>query len=143
MAEGLLKKFLKDAGISGVDVRSCGTNAINGLPPTDDTIEAMKKEAIDVSGYRSKRANELLIKKSDLILAMSASHVEEILRVSPYAEGRTHLIKEFGLKDKKKTSLNDREISDPIGRSAEFYDTIRDLLKQEIVRIGNMLWKKS
>ena len=45
MAEGLLKKYLKDAGKGGIEVKSAGIMALDGFPPTDETVKVMKPEA--------------------------------------------------------------------------------------------------
>ena len=140
MAEGLLKKRLDRIGRRDVEVRSAGISAINGLAPTEETIDAMKAEGIDISGYRSKRVTELLIKKSDLILVMSEPHLKEVLRMSPEAAPKTHLLKKFGLNASALDSLDEPEISDPIGRSCEFYKHTLDELKSQTGRIADFLW---
>jgi protein-tyrosine phosphatase len=94
MAEGLMKKRLKELGKDHIKVFSAGTGAMDGFAPTDETIEVMKMENIDVSGYRSKHITEYIIKNSDLILVMEEAHKTLISEIAPEARSKTYLLKE-------------------------------------------------
>ena len=59
MAEGLLRKYLKELGKDDIEVRSAGPSAVNGSPATKETIEVMKKEGIDVSPFMYQIAEAL------------------------------------------------------------------------------------
>jgi len=93
MAEGLLKKRLKELGKNDVEVRSAGMRAFGGMPPTSGTIEVMKETGADVSGVRSKMLTNEMIRDADLILVMEDMHREEIVRRVPDASPKTHLLK--------------------------------------------------
>lgn len=138
MAEGLLKKALKDLGKNNIEVTSAGVNAIDGIAPTRETIEAMKKEGIDVSGFRSKRLTDKDIYDADLILVMAVHHIADIVKSSPEAAPKIHLLKRFGLSEDEHTS-EDMDISDPIGMPSDFYECTMDSIKQEVERIARLL----
>lgn len=138
MAEGLLKKYLKESGKAGIEVTSAGTRAIGGLPPTDETVEVMKSEGVDISRARSKNLTDDLIKKSDLILVMEDMHKSEIARRVPESASKTHLVKEYGL-DGKVDHIEGVNIPDPIGRPMEFYKYTIKIIKNQMQRIAKLL----
>lgn len=138
MAEGLLKKYLKEAGKSGIKVASAGISGFGGMPPTEETKEVLKTEGIDLSGFKSRGVTPEMIKEADLILALEGLHKDEILKLAPEAAGKTYLLKEFN-----NPSAKDREesmgIPDPIGRPIEFYKYVFALIKKETERISKIL----
>ena len=138
MAEGLLKKYLSALGKNDIEVRSAGVGAMDGLSPTDGTIEVMKREGVDVSNYRSKKLTNDLIKDSDLILVMEYLHKDEVTRRVPEANSKTCLLKEFGL-DEKAIRPEGFSIPDPIGRPIKDYEYSLDTIKKEIERIAKIL----
>ncbi len=137
MAEGLLKKYLKDLG-KEVNVISAGTAAIEGFPATEATVEAMKAEGINVSGFHSKRLTADLIKKCDVILVMQPVHKEEVINMVPAAASKTFLLKEYRCACKP-GDLKDIAVPDPIGRPAEDYKRCLEEIKKEIERIAKIL----
>jgi protein-tyrosine phosphatase len=84
MAEGFLKKMLKEkiSNPTRIQVLSSGLNAL-GWPVSKEAAEIMKREGIDVSGFKSKRLNEELTDKADLILTMEKSQKDTILSLLP------------------------------------------------------------
>jgi protein-tyrosine phosphatase len=84
MAEAFLKKMLKEklSESTRIQVLSAGLNAL-GWPPTKEAAEIMKREGIDVSGFKSKRLSEELIDKADLILTMEKNYKDTILSLLP------------------------------------------------------------
>lgn len=138
MAEGLLKKRLKELGKSGIMVRSAGVRAIDGYPPTDETIRVMKEEGVDVSSFESAGITEELIESSDLILTMSRSHKLEIIRRVPQAAAKTFLLREYGRREDGPAVI-DPEIPDPIGGPESVYKTCVDIIKEDIERVAKLL----
>lgn len=129
MAEALLRKMLRDKGRYDIQVSSAGTSATNGIPPTDKTIEVMKKEEVDVSGYRTFRLNEETIEKADLILTMQGLHTDVVADLVPAAKDKTFLLKEY---TNKKGDPQDFSIPDPIGRPLEIYERVFYMVKESI-----------
>lgn len=140
MAEGLLRKALKERGKDNIVVTSAGTNAIDGYLPTRETIEVMKREGVDVSDYRSKSLTDELIIGFDLILVMAAHHVDHIIRRIPEAASKTYLLKRYGRKSGSGScSCDDTDVCDPIGASMETYRHILAEIKEEVYRIAELL----
>jgi len=138
MAEGILKKYLKELGKDDIEVTSAGVHAIDGARPTRETIEVMKKEGVDVSGFRSKALSDELIKKADLILVMTTYHMDEIIARSPDAASKIHMVKQFGI-NREEQACEDLDIADPIGMDESFYEEILSVLRKEMGRIARIL----
>ncbi len=138
MAEGFLKKYLKDLGKDSIKVSSAGIGAAEGFGPTNETIEVMKKEAIDVSNYKSKRLTNEMIKNSDLILTMEEMHREEIVKRVPGTDSKTHLFKKFGRSDKE-YHPEGFSVPDPIGRPLKDYEFCLGMIKEDVRRIAGIL----
>lgn len=138
MAEGLLKKYLEKLGKSDIEVTSAGIRGLDGLPPTEETIDVLKAEGVSMGDFRSRSVTTEMIKEADLILAMEDLHKDEILRRMPEVSGKVFLLKEFG----HPVNGNYEEgigIPDPIGRSVEFYKYVLTLIKKEAERIAKIL----
>lgn len=138
MAEGLLKKYLKESGKEHIQVSSAGVIAFDGVPPTASTIKVMQKEGIDVSDFISTGLTAEVIKSSDLILVMEYMHIEEIKRLVPEAESKTFLLRAYG-KDEGFAKSSLVEVPDPMGRPMQDYECTLGIIKNEIKRIAQLL----
>ena len=138
MAEGLLKKKLQSLGKNNVEVRSAGLRALNGMPPTAETIQVMKEEDVDVSYFKSKNLSDEAIKNSDLILVMEKVHKNEIIRRVPEAAPKVHILREFGHPDAGEY-VGVSDVPDPIGRPIKDYKYCLAMIKTEIERITKLL----
>lgn len=139
MAEGLLKKRLKETGKDHIEVWSAGVAAFGGLPPTEETIEVMKESGADISGHRTRALTADMIRRADLILVMEPSHKEAVVRAVPAAARKTYLLKEFGIKDPAVLLGDELGIRDPIGMPIGEYRHSLDVIKREIDRIAQVL----
>jgi len=70
MAEGYFKKRVEDENLT-VEVKSAGTLGVNGLIPTKEALEVLKKEAVvEIDELESKALTQELIEWADIILVM-------------------------------------------------------------------------
>ncbi len=138
MAEGLLKKYLKDNGRDDVTVQSAGLSALGGQAPTMETVMVAKADGVDVSGHKSQYLTGELIRSADLILTMEEYHKNRIAQWVPEASGKTFLLKEFGTASAAK-NLSRLDIADPIGMPLEAYRESEKEIKAEIERIGKYI----
>jgi len=135
MAEALLNKKLEQMNRHDVEVISAGIAMINGIRPSDETIELLKEEGLDVSGYFSKGISPLMIKKSDLIFVMEQLHKKRIKELVPQIKNNVFLLKEFA-----KIDINEGlDIPDPIGKPLEFYKHTFYVIKEAVERIVNII----
>ena len=137
MAEAIARKRLYELGKDDIEVYSAGVRALNGLPPSDETIEVMKEEGVDVSSFQTKHITPYMIKKADLIITMEPVHKDEILSMVPAAESKTYLLKEYG--SSRVINPEGYSVNDPMGKPIEEYRITRDEIKSEIERfIGDI-----
>jgi len=129
MAEGFLKKMLKEkiSNPARIQVLSAGLNAF-GWPVSKEAAEILKRESIDVSGFRSKRLSEELIDKADLVLTMEKSQKDTILSLLPKYTHKTFTLKEFA---GKKENL---DISDPYGGGLKAYEASAKEIKLALAK---------
>ncbi|MDD5428440.1 MAG: low molecular weight protein arginine phosphatase [Candidatus Omnitrophica bacterium] len=138
MAEGLMKKRLKELGKTSITVSSAGVRAITGFPPTYETVEVMKQSGVDLNDFKSTAMSKELIEAADLILVMSRSHKEDVVKCVPSADSKTFLLREYGRTEgSPKPDVVD--IPDPIGLPVSSYKECLDMIKEDIERVANIL----
>jgi protein-tyrosine-phosphatase len=134
MAEYFLREALK--GRKDVEVSSAGTSAFLNGAPTLETIAILKKEGIDASGHRARCLTRMMVKKADLILAMTSMHRYQIDHFEPSVTKRTYLLREFA---KASLGAYDLGVPDPMGHSAQTYEECAAVIKESIQRIVELL----
>jgi len=88
----------------GVVVSSAGLAAWGGGKASAGALEAMAEVGADLSGHESQPLTENLVRQSDVILTMTASHRAAILSQFPEAGGRVAML-----------SPDRQDVLDPIG----------------------------
>ncbi|MCL5269484.1 MAG: hypothetical protein M1457_02770 [bacterium] len=116
MASGYFRKLLDERGIRDIEVRSAGVMTITGLLASQEAIQVMDNEGVDLRRHRSTQLTPELIRKADLILAMSPFHRQTALRMAEDAKDKTFLFKEFC-----KSDLKNVQIADPMGCTLEVF----------------------
>jgi tRNA threonylcarbamoyl adenosine modification protein (Sua5/YciO/YrdC/YwlC family) len=134
MAKGLLETELKKVGRNDVEVISAGIAIIGGYRATQETVELMQKEGIDVSGHFTQRISTEMIKKSDIILVMEKIHETKVIQLAPEVKNRVFLLKEFA-----KIEDSNLDIADPIGKSFVEYEVTLYTIKQAIERVAKII----
>ena len=116
MAETILTHLLKERGIEGVEVASCGLAAEEGKPMSENAGKALEKMGIPPKEHRARRFDKSFLDEYNLILTMTEAQKD-------YIGGRKNVmsISEFASMD---------EISDPFGLGLKEYEkTARTLYK--------------
>ena len=90
---------------------------------------------VDISGYKSSPLTEELVSSADVILVMEEHHRSYITSRVPEARDKTYLYKEFA----KVTEGVNKDISDPIGKSKDFYKKVKDEIKNASAEIAIIL----
>jgi len=126
MAEGLFRHAVK--GRNDFRVISAGVGAVDGLPPSEHAVKALKELGIDISKQRSHMLTAEIIQQADYIFGMTHSHVDAITMLYPHAAEKTFLLREFD----ETLDTYENDISDPIGGSYEVYMACRDQIEQGI-----------
>lgn len=133
MAEALMSDMLKKAGkdLKGVKVNSAGISALPGDPAPFQAQTVMGEQGIDISGHRARRLDKSIIKEADIVLVMTKSHKDAVLKAHPEAQGRVFLLKEFAGVEDAKTM----DISDPFGQTVEVYRRTAQEIQESLTKI--------
>lgn len=101
MAEGILKKMLKEKGSKYEDIQviSAGISAVDGDPPSEFALSALEEQGIDISKHSAKQLSAKMIDDADLILTMTVAHKNMILSIIPEAKEKTYTLKEYAVSD--------------------------------------------
>ena len=88
MAEALLKEKLARKGIADVNVSSCGLEAQPWSTAEPRLRLVIGSAYKSLRGFRSRPISEEIVRDADLVLAMEAPHVREILSRFPETRGK-------------------------------------------------------
>lgn len=116
IAEAILKKELKDTGKSNnkYTIISAGISTINGMNASDNAIEVLREKGIDLLGHKSRVITLDLINEADVILTMTKSHKDILMKLVPEYRKKIYTLREFA-------GLENLDISDPFGGSLDVY----------------------
>ena len=140
MAQGLLQQQLKQMERrlrDPIEVSSGGVFAIEGMSPSRETLKLLHQAGIDMSGHMARSVTEEMIRQADVIFVMEPFHREEVLRRSPEAKGKVHLLKMFGRSNPPEAV--DAGIPDPIGKPLEVYEICFATIKEAVERVAQSL----
>ncbi|OPZ04929.1 MAG: Low molecular weight protein-tyrosine-phosphatase YwlE [candidate division BRC1 bacterium ADurb.BinA292] len=116
MAAGYFRRLLEERKIKDIEVRSAGVMTITGLLASQEAIQVMDGVSVDLRRHRSTQLTSELIRKADLILAMTPFHRQTAVRMDENAKDKTYLLKEFTRSD-----LKNVQIADPMGCTLEVF----------------------
>ncbi|MCL5780995.1 protein tyrosine phosphatase [Desulforamulus profundi] len=127
MAEALARTMALEMEIRGLRFISAGTLACPGEKATNQAVEALAMQGIELSHHRTTLLTPELVKEADLVLTMTESHRRQILNLLPDAEGKVFTLGGYaGVPG---------DISDPYGSSVENYCRCAGELKALIGRV--------
>ncbi len=112
-------------------VSSAGIGGLEGYPASGFAIEAAKNWDVDISSHQARQLSYEMMKRADLILAMSPDHADYILRAEPGAKSKTYLLKSFPIP----YAPSQEGVEDPIGGSLDQYNRTYLELDEAIRRI--------
>lgn len=125
MAEGILRSMAEKRDLK-LEVKSAGISVYNGDLASKNSIEAMKKIDIDISGHFATQLNSDLIQEADLVLTLSSSHKDFIVSNYPWSREKVFTLNEYAYGVKK-------DITDPYGKNLAFYERTRDEIYQAVL----------
>jgi len=116
----------------GVVVMSAGIAAAPGCPPSSEAVEVMRSRGLDLTRHEAQPLTEQMVRHADLILTMTASHLQSIVERWPTVADRTLML------------LPDRtDVSDPIGQTLGAYrhcaEQIETAIEHHLERIEEEL----
>ena len=135
MAEGYLQKVLKERGKENIQVLSAGLAAYDGSPPTQQAIQVMKENGVDISTNLSKSVTDEMAEEIDIIFTMTGSHLTDLHRRFPATQKKVYLLREF----EESYNPKDPDVFDPIGLPLHAYESCFELMKQPIEKVAEIL----
>lgn len=139
LAEGILRKLVRDAGSHGsIVVESAGTAAVEGAHASGNSVEVAARAGIDIRGHAARQLTKRLVGRSSLILTMQPEHRDWIVSKFPEAAAKTQVVTSYadpaGARD---------GVQDPIGLDIDAYqetfERIEESLKAAMPRILDLL----
>ena len=128
MAEALLRATLvkRGQGLEKLKVASFGLAAQDGQLPSANSVKAMQRIGLDVSGHRSRLLTQADVDRSIVIFGMTESHLAAL-------HSRFDVLPEFVLllRDVLPTDTP-RDIPDPFGGGYRDYEECRDSMVEAI-----------
>ncbi|HKB56285.1 MAG TPA: low molecular weight protein arginine phosphatase [Lacunisphaera sp.] len=128
MGEALLKHALsgQTEPLRSLKVISAGVASRTGEPISENSVTALKKVGIDISGHRSQPLTQELLDGALVVFGMTESHRSIIqLRARPIPP-HLYLFREF------LPPPAEKEIGDPYGGPLKLYETCRDEMVEAI-----------
>jgi protein arginine phosphatase len=126
MAEAIARHQIASGELLGhhpnVFIASAGIQASDGMPPTRETLNALKEMGIEHDG-RSKRLTPQMIHKADVVFCMTAGH--QMMAQALVADSPADM-------DKVLVLNPDADLEDPIGMGQDAYDAIARQLMELI-----------
>jgi len=128
MAEALLRATLvkRGQGLERLKVASFGLAAEAGLPASTNSVKAMQRIGLDVSGHQSRLLTQADVDRSIVIFGMTESHLAAL-------HSRFDVLPDFVLllRDVLPTDVP-RDIPDPFGGGYRDYEECRDSMVEAI-----------
>jgi protein-tyrosine phosphatase len=128
MAEALLRATLvkRGQGLEKLKVASFGLAAESGLPASTNSVKAMQRIGLDVSGHQSRLLTQADVDRSIVIFGMTESHLAAL-------HSRFDVLPDFVLllRDVLPTDVP-RDIPDPFGGGYRDYEECRDSMVEAI-----------
>ncbi|MEY4133217.1 MAG: hypothetical protein RL592_1275 [Verrucomicrobiota bacterium] len=128
MAEALLRATLakRGQGLEKLKVASFGLAAEDGQPPSANSVKAMQRIGLDVSGHRSRLLTQADVDRSVVIFGMTESHLAAL-------HSRFDVLPDFVLllRDVLPADVP-RDIPDPFGGGYRDYEECRDSMVEAV-----------
>ncbi len=125
LAEAIVKRMVSDAGRTDIEIASAGIQAWTGSPASDEALLVGLERNLDLSAHRSRPLTTEILAQTDLVLAMSDSHVAHVRRMRP--DANVHLLTSFA-----SGTGAARAIQDPFGGDLSVYRQTADDLQHEL-----------
>ncbi len=123
IGEALLKKAFEsesDSALKELQIVSAGTSTVDGLPPSTNSVEALRRIDIDISDYRSNFLTQEMVDEAFAIFAMAQSHIDILKYHYNNLPPHIHTVMEMV------EGLGRSDVPDPYGGDIDEYLDVRD-----------------
>lgn len=131
MAEAIARTMAEELALTGVQFASAGTLAWPGEKATQQAVQALAEQCIELSQHRATLLTPELVENVDLILTMTENHRQQILKLLPGSAKKVFTLGAYaGVPG---------DIADPYGSPVENYrrcaKDLQALITQAIERL--------
>ncbi len=135
MGAGLLQHALaaQPEPLRSVRVMSAGVAARHGERVSENSVIALRKAGIDITGHVSRPLTDALLDEALAVLCMTESHRAMIQLQAAHPPKNLFLFREF------MPQRGDKEIADPYGGSLKTYEAARDEMVEAIPSLVEFL----
>jgi protein-tyrosine phosphatase len=116
----------------GFVVLSAGIAAAAGCPASSESVQVLRDAGLDLTRHEAQPLTEQLVRHADLILAMTAGHLQTVVQRWPGAADRTQML----LPDKF-------DVVDPIGRAIDAYRHCAEQIKKGVDFHAERLYREA
>ncbi len=107
----------------GFVVRSAGVAATNGVPAAAHAVDIIRALGGSLENHRSRKIATSLVRQADCIFAMTADHLDDLLRAMPEVEPRAFLLDPAG-----------GDVADPVGCDHETYRRTAQMIENMLIK---------
>ena len=137
MAEGIARRELEERGWRHVRVASAGLAARDGEGAAGNAVAVAQRHGVDLDAHRTRALTPELLEWADLVLAMSAGHLDAVRRHG--AGDKAALLSAFAAGD----DSDARGVRDPFGGPVQAYENtyaeLRRLIGTALDRLAPIL----
>ena len=131
----MAEAILNNKQIANLEVRSAGIYAMEGGGMSENAKRALEREGIS-HHHRSQLVTPENIEWADLVLTMTATHKDIVLKQFPHIEDKLYTLKEYV------TPYSAIDVSDPYGGDLSIYlQTYQELTKYIDLLEGKIMGK--
>ncbi|MBI5246002.1 MAG: low molecular weight phosphotyrosine protein phosphatase [Elusimicrobia bacterium] len=123
-AEHLLRHWAKSRGLA-LETASCGTAAESWYEIPEPARRLLAAEGVPPFEHRPRLATRAVLRESDLILAMTQAHFDNIVERFPEFTGRTRLFRE-------QAGFGEQDVEDPMGRPDAVFADCLAVIKESL-----------
>ena len=138
-AEALLKDRLERNGLTGWEVESAGTWTVDGRSASRYVVQVLAERGLDLRQHQSRTVNHRMVKRADLVLAMTQNHAEALRLEFPDQADKIYLLSQ--MKDSRHY-----DVDDPYGGTLMEYQAcvneLTDLIDVGFDRIRSLAEKR-
>jgi protein-tyrosine-phosphatase len=139
MAAVYARRQASQAGLSHLMVDSAGTLGIEGAPASDEAVQVLRENGMDLTTHRSRGIRKADMTCSDMVLGMEFRHLAELEDRFSGHDRAVHLIRAFD--DGPDPAPGAPDLEDPIGLSVEVYrarfEQIRNAVDNLMIHLRN------
>lgn len=111
-----------------VEIQSAGVAAASGTPASVHTAKILRERGVELD-HASQPVTPELVEWADLILTMTYSHKQVVIRQFPAAQQKVFTLKEYI------GEVTDLDVMDPFGGSLEIYRETESELEMALLKL--------